>query len=274
MFRWPLRKKKEKGEPSEKNPYLNTDSAWNTDAAWEEWGRRDPYFGVITDPKFRRSQITEQTKREFFESGRMHVDYVMQTIHRYINPSFVPKAVLDFGCGVGRTLIPFARIAEQVVGLDVSSAMLQEAKRNCDQQQLTNISLMPSDDSLSSLTQSFNLIHSFIVLQHVPPERGREIFRNLLAHLDSGGVGAVHFSHARKPYSVMDAPVTASHVAMPPTLPPDPEMQMNLYNMNELLVLMQEFRVQRFHAEFTDHGGEFGVFLFFSMGNSGLAAVF
>ena len=90
----------------------------STDHEWEEWGRRDPYFGVITDPRFRSSEITEQSKREFFESGSNHVDYVMRTIHRVIAPDFAPRTVLDFGCGVGRTVIPFARIAQQVVGAD------------------------------------------------------------------------------------------------------------------------------------------------------------
>jgi hypothetical protein len=43
----------------------------------------------------------------------------------------------------------------------------------------------------------------------------------------------------------------------------DPEIQMNPYNINEILFLMQCNGVQRLHSEFTDHGGELGVFLFF-----------
>jgi SAM-dependent methyltransferase len=285
MFRWPLRKKSDKTAQTETSQQIALSAQaekgqqiqdLNTDAAWEEWGRRDPYFGVITDPKFRRGELTEQTKREFFESGRLHVDYVMQTIGRYIDPTFTPKEVLDFGCGVGRTLIPFARLATHAVGLDVSSTMLEEARSNCDLHQLSNVDLMSSDDSLSALRQSFDLIHSFIVFQHIPPERGKEIFRKLLTHLRAGGVGAVHFSHSKNYYPyVPGAPVVAiPSVTCPPTLPPDPEMQMNIYNMNELLFLLQEFRVQRFHAEFTDHGGELGIFLFFAMGNSGPAVIF
>ncbi len=40
-------------------------------------------------------------------------------------------------------------------------------------------------------------------------------------------------------------------------------MQMNPYNLREILFCLQRFGVQRFYAEFTDHGGELGVFLFF-----------
>jgi len=36
----------------------------------------------------------------------------------------------------------------------------------------------------------------------------------------------------------------------------DPEIQMNPYNVNEILFLMQCRGVQQFHIEFSDHGGE------------------
>src|SRR6266404_4403273 len=132
----------------------------STDVAWEEWGRRDPYFGVITDPKFRSSGLNENSKREFFESGESHVHGVLATIRKHIDPGFTPRTVLDFGCGVGRLLVPFAKIADRVVGLDVSSSMLQEAQRNCDDRQLRNVRLFVSDDALSLLTGTFDLIHS------------------------------------------------------------------------------------------------------------------
>ena len=40
---------------------------------------------------------------------------------------------------------------------------------------------------------------------------------------------------------------------------------MNPYNMNEILFLMQCQGVQRIYIEFSDHGGELGVFIFFSV---------
>ena len=43
----------------------------------------------------------------------------------------------------------------------------------------------------------------------------------------------------------------------------DPAMQMNPYNLSELGFLLQSAGIRRFHADFTDHGGELGVFLFF-----------
>jgi SAM-dependent methyltransferase len=244
-----------------------SDFDMNTDEAWEEWGRRDPYFGVITDPKYRRSVIKEVDKREFFESGHWHVSYVMRTIHEHIDRDFNPRSVLDFGCGVGRTLVSFAQIAHKAVGLDVSVSMLDEARRNCQERDLKNVQLALSDDALSSLTEPVDLIHSCIVFQHIAPNRGRLIFRNLLKHLAPRGIGAFHLLYSKSRYADTHgtAPPTTLQIAASTPRPSgaDPEIQMNPYNLNEILFLMQSAGARRFYTDFTDHGGELGVFLFF-----------
>jgi SAM-dependent methyltransferase len=242
----------------------------STDAAWEEWGRRDPYFGVITNPKYRRSGMNDDAKREFFDSGKTHVDYILETIRRYITPDFAPKSVLDFGCGVGRVVVALAAIADHVVGLDVSPSMLREAQINCDERALRNVVLRSSDDELSTLDGTFDLIHSFIVLQHVPVARGRKLVGNLLRYIRPTGIGAIHLTYSKSTF-------VATH-GVPPPEPPavqvagerrpsggDPEMQMNPYNTNEILFLLQNRGIQRLHAQFTNHGGELGMFLFFEM---------
>jgi SAM-dependent methyltransferase len=240
----------------------------STDTAWEEWGRRDPYYGVITDPKFRRSGMNDQARQEFFESGRWHVGHVLEAIRRHIDPQFNPTSVLDFGCGVGRVLIPFAAVAQEVIGLDVSPSMLLEAKRNCEEHCVTNAHLQLSDDTLSTLAGRFDLIHSCIVFQHIPVERGRSIFLKLLQHLIPGGVGAVQVTYSKARFAATNgvAPIALQLEQAPNQPVPadvDPEIQMNPYNMNSILFLMQEIGVTRFYTEFTDHGGELGVFLFF-----------
>jgi SAM-dependent methyltransferase len=238
----------------------------NTDKAWEEWGRRDPYFGVITNPKYRRDQMQEADRREFFESGHWHVNYVMKTIHDLIDPGFKPASILDFGCGVGRTLVSFAQIAQEAIGLDVSASMLQEAGKNCRERGLTNVRLIASDDELSVPAPSYDLIHSCIVFQHIPLERGRRLFRRLLSLIAPRGIGAFHFLYSKSHYvQTCGVPPATDAAASPPNASsgPDPEIQMNPYNMTEILFLMQTAGVRRFHADFTDHGGELGLFLFF-----------
>ncbi len=240
----------------------------DTDAAWEAWGRLDPYFGVITNPRFRRTNMTDKERQEFFESGRLHVEHVLGTVRAQLGPSFHPASILDFGCGVGRTLVHFAKVAPQVVGVDVSSSMLREARCNCDKEGLDNVQLLLADDGLTSLSGRFALVHSFIVFQHIPVDRGRTLLRRLLSSLAPGGVGALHFLYSKAIYAnthgAPPAPTTESirnHIPAQPAV--DPEIQMNPYNLNELFFLFQEHNIHRLNVELTDHGGEFGLFAYF-----------
>ena len=263
-----------------------------TDRHWEDWGARDPYFGVLTHPKFRSATLTPEARAEFLHSGQMHAEHVINTCRHRIDPDFVPQRILDFGCGVGRVLIPFARMAGEAVGMDVSPSMLAEAQRNANAQGVSNLQLLLSDDTLSALTGDFDLVHSCIVLQHIEVTRGRELFRQLVQRIRPGGIGALQVTFAwdyhdatfgqPPPLPPVRAPSTRTLVkdwlrawfggSAPPSaptapgLPQDPEMQMNFYNLSELMYVVQRAGGRSLHADFTDHGGAFGVFIFFCRG--------
>jgi cyclopropane fatty-acyl-phospholipid synthase-like methyltransferase len=248
----------------------------STDTEWEKWGKQDPYFAVLTHEKFRNKNLTDKSKTEFFESGKTHINHVLNVCKNYLEPNFSPKRALDFGCGTGRLLIPLAEIVEQVVGVDVSDSMLKEAQKNCEEYSVTNVNLYKSDDNLAYLNINFDFIHSVIVFQHIPVERGKIIFMNLLNRLEKGGIGAIQFTYSKRilknSYGVV--PLKTRLKAWEPTKKiknflnkkfsqTDPEMQMNQYNLNELFFLMQTAGIHNFFTEFTDHGGELGVFLYF-----------
>ena len=256
----------------------------STDIEWEKWGATDPYFGVITLPQFRAANLTEDDKREFFASGRHHVEVILKTCRHYFDSSFSPRRVLDFGCGVGRLVIPFADLADWIVGVDVSPSMLTEARKNCIERGLHHIDLVISDDSLSSLDEPFDLVHSSIVFQHIDVLRGRKLFSRLVQLIKPGGLGAIHITYGKAYYagSFGNPPtpsetnttvVRSNNLAwlkryrkdITPTTPKsgDPEMQMNAYSLSEIGFILQQAGIMRFFAEFTDHGGELGVILYF-----------
>ena len=187
-----------------------------TDIEWEKWGARDPYFGVLTDPKFRAAALTDAAREEFFAMGRHHVDHVLHIIRCHLEGGFVPTRTLDFGCGVGRLLLPFARLGGEVVGVDISPSMLAEAKRNCDQAGLANVVLAPSDDTLSAVDGDFDLVHTCIVLQHIEIARGLRIFEQLVRRVrPGGGIGAIHITFGWDFH--------AANLGVPP--PPPPPME-------------------------------------------------
>jgi SAM-dependent methyltransferase len=250
-----------------------------TDKAWEDWGRLEPYYSVLTNPKFKMAEMDTDSKNLFFDSGRIHVDTVMHDIRQHVVSGFNPNTVLDFGCGVGRLVIPFSRLVREVVGLDVSQTMLQLAQENCSAQGVNNVRLHLSDDSLTVVaSQKFDLVHSAIVFQHIPKDRGKLIFQRLLDCVAPGGVAAIQLLYSKSiyasTYGIAPAPEPAPKrwykrgrrvKETTPSEHPTPEMQMNPYNVNELLYFMQIRGVKQFFSRFTDHGGELGLWMFFQV---------
>lgn len=79
---------------------------YDTDRDWEQYGRQDPYFGVLTHEQFHRKDMTVRAREEFFATGVQHVAHVFDGIRTHLSPDFAPKAALDFGCGVGKAGSP------------------------------------------------------------------------------------------------------------------------------------------------------------------------
>ena len=186
----------------------------STDTEWVKWGQQDPYFAVITEDRFRAGKLNDDAKQAFFDTGRWHARYVLDTCRRLIDPAFEPARALDFGCGVGRVAVPLAERVASVVGVDVSPDMLAEARRNCDLHGLANVELLPSDDTLSAVIGSFDLVHSCITFQHIDVPRGRRLFARLIELLAHNGIGAIQITYAKAYHP-------DSH-GQPPAPPPPP----------------------------------------------------
>ena len=242
-----------------------------SDIEWEKWGRLEPYYGVITAEKYFRANLTDATKQEFFDSGKVHIEYILEACRRHLGRDFSPKSALDFGCGVGRIVLPLASMVERVMGIDISESMLDEAQKNCAAHGLKNVTFRKSDDALSALDESFDFIHSYIVFQHIPVVRGRQIFAGLIDRLADGGIAAIQLTYAKsadektlgvKPPQAWRA-LTKRRIFSYRERSRNLEMQMNPYNLNELLFIMQGKGIRHFHVEFCDHDGQLGVILYF-----------
>src|SRR5262249_22162626 len=135
-----------------------------------------------------------------------------------------------------------------------------------------HVALVKGDDDLSAVTGTFDLVHTFIVLQHIPVERGVRIARRLVELIAPGGCGALHVTYATAPGHLPEhGPLgrLLRAVVYPvrrllKTAPP--EMQMNAYPLNELFRTIQAAGAGHLLATFTDHGGRHGVQLLFRRG--------
>ncbi|MCK1396145.1 class I SAM-dependent methyltransferase [Bradyrhizobium sp. 1] len=171
-----------------------------SDRQWQQWGKEDPYYGVYSEDRFSRNQIRDH-RDEFFATGEKMVDVLLDRTIRYFGPVPTGRA-LEFGSGVGRMTIPLARRFNDVVGLDISTDMIAEATENCKKFDISNATFLISDDELSHVTGTFDLVLSYIVLQHVVPERGLPIIDRLLARVSTGGVAVLQASVKRPEISL------------------------------------------------------------------------
>jgi len=261
----------------------------NTDRDWESLGEAEPYWAVITHEKYRRQNLTEEALDEFYETGEKYADLLLQTVRDRVDPGFAPERVLDFGCGVGRVAIPLAKRCELVVGVDVSPGMLAEARARCSSLGISNARFVRADDSLSGIVKTFDLIHAFIVMQHVPPRRGMVIVRGLIDHLTERGVGVLHFGYGEKqrPPPGAGTPLAgrikhrlrraARGVAGPLVSRIRPRVDRSgpapirsySYDLNAIFRTVQEAGARRVHVEYTNHAGLYGVILFFRLARDG-----
>jgi SAM-dependent methyltransferase len=238
---------------------------------WERFGEQDPYYGVLSDDAFRKDQLTPEAMATFFATGVHYVDLVLGEIRRRFEPEFRPGRVLDYGCGVGRLAIPFARHADEVVGVDVAPGMLAEAERNARAQGAANVRFTPAPAFLASAAGTpFDLVNTYITLQHVPPADGERILARLLASVRPGGFAAIHLVHTRpgpawkRIVAWMRFHVPGVHalgnLAQRRPLGA-PYMQMNAYDQNHFLLALQRAGFGHGYAVFTDHGGYLGVLM-------------
>ena len=251
---------------------MNLIASTDPDRAWEEYGQEDPYFGVITDPKFLKSNLNDEAIEEFFQSGETHVEHVCDTLRSKVKPSLKMGRVLDYGCGVGRLVVPFSQRCQGVVGVDVSTAMLAHAQQNCELRSIENAEFIHAAELNSLAPASFDFVHSYIVFQHIPIARGEQILRDLIALLAEGGVGAIHFTYAfdwpplsRLFYEIRTRFGVAQSIfnVLKGNRFSSPPMQMNIYSINQILDILCGAGCSNMHFEFCSHVGWRGVMVYF-----------
>jgi len=166
------------------------------DRDWERFGAEDPYYSMVNTEKYRTHLLDDARIEEVLQTGESTVAHFLEVVEREFG-SFPRGSALEFGCGVGRLVLPLARHYRKVTGIDISPSMLREAARNIERKGLENVELAPADDTLSQVEGEFDLVLSYLVLQHVPVRRGERVIRTLVSRVRAGGILALHVTVAR-----------------------------------------------------------------------------
>jgi ubiquinone/menaquinone biosynthesis C-methylase UbiE len=144
---------------------------------WDALGEADPYYGVLSDPS-RRGNRWECD--HFFASGRAHVRTLLRMLGD-ARATFTAGRCLDFGCGVGRLTFPLSELFEETIGVDVAQAMVAAARDHRPTTARCDFVVNREADLRRFGDSTFDVVHSSLVLQHIPPALAiayiREFFR-------------------------------------------------------------------------------------------------
>jgi len=176
---------------------------------WNEWGRRDPYWAIISRPDRRGNQWDLD---EFFRTGVDEIAGVRQWLQD-LDVEVRPGRALDFGCGVGRLTQALAPWFAQCDGVDIAPSIIERARELNRFGERCTYHVNERDDLTLFADGSFDLIYSDIVLQHIAPEYSANYVREFTRLLAPGGVAVFQLpSHPLAP----DDPQSR-----PPSMPDD-----------------------------------------------------
>jgi SAM-dependent methyltransferase len=153
-------------------------------AHWNEFGKTDPLWAVLTQPG------TENNRWDvgrFFETGRHEIAHVFHLLAELAIPVQRIRA-LDFGCAVGRLTQALCPHFDECYGVDIAPAMIEQAIRYNQFGGKCRYFLNRTNDLAQFESNSFSFIYTNIVLQHMKPEYTKNYIQEFLRLLSPAGV--------------------------------------------------------------------------------------
>jgi SAM-dependent methyltransferase len=134
--------------------------------SWDQFGREDPFWAVLTHPDKKGSRWSEV---EFFETGRHDIQAVLERITA-LGISLNFEKALDFGCGPGRLTQALAGHFREVHGIDIAPSMIAKAHELNKHGDRCIYHLNDRPDLRLFDANTFDLVYSWLVLQHMPKQ--------------------------------------------------------------------------------------------------------
>ena len=214
-------------------------------ATWEQLAKDDPWRAVLTNVDGRTIASDAEAREAFYRSGEEHVERIFSAIRAHFGDTNFEVGV-DFGCGVGRTIVPLARRCSRVIATDIAPTMLSLTADHLQAERVSNATLQLSHDFVRE-GSPIDLFHSFLVLQHIWPNDGMRILQSVLPRIRAGGITAIHvpyrvggkrprlpFRWARSHLPFFNAAANVIRGVPART----PFMQMNAYDLTAIIGLL------------------------------------
>jgi ubiquinone/menaquinone biosynthesis C-methylase UbiE len=127
---------------------------------WDSKARENAMYYIHSTLDYSRPDAAS-----FWASGGENLDATLAPFGVSIGPE---DRVVEIGCGIGRMTRAIATRSKHVIGVDVSTEMVERARESLAD--LDNVELMVGDGrDLGTLADSSaDIVYSFIVFQHIP----------------------------------------------------------------------------------------------------------
>jgi SAM-dependent methyltransferase len=151
---------------------------------WDEFGRTDPLWAIITDPTKKGSRWDVG---EFFQTGRDEIAAVLHYAGS-LGIRLRRRRALDFGCGVGRLTQAMAEHFDEADGVDIAPSMIELARQYNRHGERCRYLLNERSDLRLFEANRFDFIYTNVVLQHMEPRYAVSYLKEFLRVLAPGGL--------------------------------------------------------------------------------------
>jgi methionine biosynthesis protein MetW len=161
---------------------------------WDARAREDAYYFVDS-----RLEYRSPDEEAFWAGGEEALDKLLGVLEA--PPIEADDVVVDIGCGIGRLTRPLAGRASRVFALDVSSEMIERARRL--NEHLDNVEWLHGDgESLQPVEDaSVDVCVSHVVFRHIPdPAITLRYIAEMGRVLKPGGFAAFELSNKKEPH--------------------------------------------------------------------------
>jgi 2-polyprenyl-3-methyl-5-hydroxy-6-metoxy-1,4-benzoquinol methylase len=170
---------------------------------WDDLAKADAPWAIYSsqDKKFGRWRM-----EEFWATGRRDVMDMIKMLGD-AGVTVAGGRALDFGCGMGRLTQPLAEHFNQVDGVDISAEMIRQARRYNHHGDRVAYHLNVTEDLGVFDAETFDLVYTLVVLQHMPVTLTFRYLEEFLRLLKPGGVAVFQVPLARTAHDTQGAQI-------------------------------------------------------------------
>lgn len=154
---------------------------------WEHLGDEKAHFSVLSNDAFLPHNLNESID-SFWSSGETDASEAIRALNQFGSGELQEKVCVEYGCGVGRVTVGFAKRFKFVHGYDISRNHLDHARTRSRELGVANIQFHECSQDFRVAIEPCDFFYSIIVLQHNPPPVILEIIRIALRALKVNGI--------------------------------------------------------------------------------------